>query len=618
MRSPSPYPVATVLRWLLLPAVSLLPGLAPTLRAETAPPKPDLLADNSGFEKSQAPSENLWDGVNSDGTLAGFTFSPGVITEKGSFAPLAMPPSIAFVDLNGDGKPDLITADPAGYFRFYPNSGTAAAPKFTTAEIIPIFVSTTFEPRSWDWYSGSYRGETERMCPRFALADWRHSGLLDLLIGNYFGEVLFLPNTGTLRQPVYKTPPAPERAPADPDKWTPPAEKVSFDIAKPPPVGITAARVPTNDQGRLWGNLFAPVAWASGNGKPDLLLGEGTYSANAIHLLANVGTDSTPKFSNTRHTVIAYGDGREQLIPTAADFNGDGLPDLVIGDRTGEVGLYLNPGKSADPIPEFKRTATLSFGATSKLPGVIAPYACDFNGDGLIDLLIGMPNGHIAVALNTGTKTEPQFGPLVELKGTPKLGRNVKLPAVWKTNTWRQFGHALAYLTVVNAQDDPDAKPPEGANCLKAGYWPVTGQTFPMPENNIPGAIRHFTFSHENLTLNANKPYKLTFKVKGAGMENLRYALQAHYRGHPGMDKVERDERGGAKHSADLIDEWVHIGGTFTASSNWATVEATLVPRYKNAALRNEATLPMKLYFDFYGTTTASKIYFDDVHLVEQ
>ena len=608
MRFPS------LVRLSLLSVCSLLLGPSPAVLAENAPPKPNLVADNGGFETAQDPAENLWDGVNSDGTLCGFNASPNVLTERGNFAGLAMPPSIAFVDLNGDGKPDLITADPTGYFRFYPNSGTPTAPKFTTAEIIPIFVSTPFGPHYWSW-TGSGDDESERLCPRFALADWRHSGLLDLMIGNYFGEVLFLPNAGTLRQPVFRTPAAPERRiPSAPEQgdFSGPASTL--------PTGITAARVPTNDQGRYWGNLFAPAActWAN-SGKLDLLLGEGTYSANAIHLLANVGSDSTPKFSSNpaKHTYVAYGDGREQLIPTVADFNGDGHPDLVVGDRTGEVGLYLNPGKP-DPNVELKRTATLSFGETSKLPGCIAPYAADFNGDGLIDLLIGLPNGHIGVARNTGTKQEPKFGPLVELKGTPKLGRNIKLPAVWKTNTWAQYGHALAYFSVVNAQDDPEAKPPEGANCLKAGYAPVTGQTFPMPETNIPGAIKHFTFYHEGLTINANKPYKLTFKVKGAGMENLRYTLQGSFSGHVGTDKVEHDDRGAAKHSAPFIYELVLASGDFTAGSNWATVEGTLTARYRNPALRNEATIPMNLFFDFTGSTTASKIYFDDIRLVEE
>ena len=610
MRSPLPFLAASRCWSLPLLAASFLlgPGTGPA-SAQSPAPKPNLLADNGGFEKASPPSENLWDGVNSDGTLGGFTLSPPVVTDKGSIAGVAMPPSVAFVDLNGDGKPDLITADPTGFFRFYPNVGTATEPKFTNAEIIPIFVSTTFAPREWDWQTWG-NDEYQRMCPRVSIADWRRSGSLDLLIGNYFGEVFFLPNTGSNRAPVYKVPVA-----SVPNDGKTTGEALVYRNFA---AGITAARVQTHDQNRFWGNLFAPVAanWGS-NGRPDLIVGEGTYSANTIHLLSNVGTDSTPKFSNSKHTSIAYGDGREQLIPTIGDFNGDGNPDLVISDRTGEVGMYLNPGKP-DPNVELKRSSTISFGAKSNLGGATAPFAADFNGDGLLDLLIGLPNGHIAVSLNTGTKTEPKFGPLVDLKGTPKFGRSIKLPQNWKLNLWRSYGHALAYATVVTAQDDPTAEPPEGTSCLKAGYSQLTGQTFPMPTTNIPGAIRHFTLLHEGLTLTQNKSYKLSFKVKGAGMEKMRYELETRFRGHPGLDKIEKDERGGAKHAAPLVDEWVHIGNSFTCTDKWTNVEATLVPKYKDAALRNEPTMPMKLYVEFFGTSTASQIYFDDFKLVEQ
>ena len=43
-------------------------------------------------------------------------------------------------DLNGDGLPYIVVADPKGYFWFFPNSGTATAPKFTGGEIMPIWI----------------------------------------------------------------------------------------------------------------------------------------------------------------------------------------------------------------------------------------------------------------------------------------------------------------------------------------------------------------------------------------------------------------------------------------------------------------------------------------------
>ena len=49
--------------------------------------------------------------------------------------------------------------------------------------------------------------------------------------------------------------------------------------------------------------------------------------------------------------------------------------------------------------------------------GISTVSTGDLNGDGLFDLVVGKTNGRIAVALNTGTKTEPKFGAPAELKG---------------------------------------------------------------------------------------------------------------------------------------------------------------------------------------------------------
>ena len=497
----------------------------PTWHVYPADPPAANLLSNGGFEKITQTADNLWDGVDSDGYLAVAKYSASVLTDRGTFGGLAMPPSIAFADLNGDGKPDLLVADPTGNFHFYPNSGTATAPRFTSAELLPLFVSTTMTPRAHDWVPSV--ADANRFCPRFALADWRHTGLLDLLIGNYYGEVLFVPNTGTAKLPVFRQPGGAE--------------------------GITSARLATSTKEAFWGNLLSPAAIDFDHrGHLDLLLGEGTYSANSIHLLRNGNSAGVPKFSDADHTHIAYGDGREQLIPAVVDFDGDGNPDFLVSDRTGGVGVYLNPGKGQPAGTEFKRASDITFGGHPTLPGLCSICAADFNGDGLFDLIIGLSTGRIAVALNTGSAGHPAFGPIQELKGEDRLGRNVHLPEGWGLSTHAEYGNALAYFNVVDAKEDPASEPPEGTHCLKGGYWPLAGETFQIPSEGMPGAQKRFTLTKSGLTLNNNKPYALSFRVKASGMEKLHYNFHSHYEGAASLAKLERGERGELKNKEDF------------------------------------------------------------------
>ncbi len=560
---------------------------APNIRG-AGTPAPNLLS-NGGFEDGFRATDNLWDGVDSDGYLAGFRFSAQVVSERGALGALAMPPSVALVDLNGDGKPDLLVADPTGYFRFYPNHGTAAVARFTTSELLPIYLSVTFKPRNHQWSNTG--ADRYRYCPRFALADWRHTGLLDLLIGNYYGETLFIPNAGTATQPVFRQPSGPG--------------------------GVTSARLSTSEKEPFWGNLLAPAAADFDHrGRFDLVMGEGTYSANSIHLLRNISNGGLPKFTDAQHTHIAYGDGREQLIPTVVDFDGDGNQDLLVADRTGEVGVYLNPGNAPGAGHEFKRVASLSFGQQSKLPGLCSINAADFNGDGLFDLIFGMSNGHIGVAINTGTKGRPAFGPVQEIKGEDRLGRDINLPNDWETSTFPEYGNALAYFSVVDAQEDPACQPPEGAHCLKAGYWPMPGNSFQLPPEGIPGAEKHFALSHHGVTLENNKTYELSFRVKGSGMEKLRYNFFSHYEGVPGLVKIERGERGEMKNRQDFLTEDVDIGDDFTVSPNWSTVTGTLNIHYRNPTLHDRPMLNGSIFVEGWATSLSSVIYFDDFKLV--
>ena len=93
---------------------------------------------------------------------------------------------------------------------------------------------------------------------RSHLFDWNRRGAPDLIIGNYGGDILLVPNTGSAQAPSF-----------------------------PQPTNYDKVKVPTSVK-RPWGNLFAPYAidWNK-DGKTDLLVGEGSYSANAVYVLLN-------------------------------------------------------------------------------------------------------------------------------------------------------------------------------------------------------------------------------------------------------------------------------------------------------------------------------------------
>jgi hypothetical protein len=595
-------------RFILLILVIPLP-----LLAQAPAPSAKNLVANGGFEQS-ATQDNLWDGVDADGFLAGERQALAAVTESGRVADTAMAMSVAAADLNGDGLIDLLTADPAGYFRAYFNSGINTEPKFSHGELLPLFVGTPPSIERQDYY-------TYRLAPKISLADWTKRGILDLMIGNYAGEVVFIPNTGTASAPEFLQ-----------------------------PTSVEAAIIPTARGGRVWGNLFAPasVDW-DGDGKVDLLVGEGSYSANAVHLLLNQGTAAQPKFSDEARYYLAYGDGREQLVPTLVDHNGDGKMDLLVGDRKGTVGAYLNSG-NWKPGEELKFSSYVTFANKDAFGGTISPAAADMNGDGLFDLVVGKNNGRLALALNKGSKDKPQFAAPVELKGTDVWGRT-RFPSGWSLATGQRRGNWYSYIAAVSAQEDPEASPAEGKSVLKAGYFPSPNKvfkfsklTFPMLDKNkseqlfdaFPGrgwftidttrtemATPSDTFIIRQplkTQLKVGATYAVSFKVKGRNFRDGQWTLA--YFGHKQVapPKIEREERGAARVKYNNIFEDVKESGALSPGAQWAPVAKTFTVRFpKQRELNKEATTHLVL-LEFRAALPQfdSALYIDDVQLVEK
>ena len=389
------------------------------------------------------------------------------------------------VDFEGDDRPDLVVGaedwtdygwdnayDPAGKWTRGPlrgfvyvlrNTGTADRPEYAK----PVKLTTT-AGRPVETFGN----------PAPCFADYDADGDLDLLCGEFLDSFTYFENVGTRREPRY----SPGRR-----LTTPGGKRLAMDLQMIVPTPIDwdadgdADLIVGDEDGRVawiehtgqvvdglpvflppryfrqeaadlkFGALAAPtsVDW-DGDGDTDLIVGNTAGHLGFLENLSGPGVErpkwAAPKLLEVDGQVVRIQAGPNGSIQgpaeakwgyttlSAADWDGDGLTDLVVNSIWGKVHWYRNVGTrtapklAADRPIEVAWTGsppTLAWGWLRPTGNELltqwrtTPVAVDWNRDGRCDLVMLDTEGYLAFYERSGDRLLPPTRVMCDEAGQP-------------------------------------------------------------------------------------------------------------------------------------------------------------------------------------------------------
>ncbi len=557
--------------------------------------KPQNMLKNGDFESSPSKVDNLLDGVNKQGNLQVNVVALPTVGTGGSLQDRNLPPDVQLVDLNKDGKVDIVAALPEGFIYVYYNIGEdPTKPAFDHAEIMPVFLSVSrYGPQP---FVNRPSLDYSRRAPRveFFLTD---GGSYDLLLGNIFGELFHLRGSNNPTRVLYPQPP-----------------------------NVEGALIPTSKQeGHYWGNLFSPeVVDLNQDGNLDILIGDGGYSANSVFFIKGGNTTFPARYSEQDRTFLVTGEGREQLVPTVVDVNDDGHEDVLVADKVGEITVHYRPENWKGELLEA--SSTLSVGGEKRIGKTVTIDAADYNGDGLFDLLVGDSGGEIKIAINQGEKGAPKFPKLEAIKGKDRLTESLEKPQVWRADmTGSRNGTPMGYFTVFTAPASEEAadsappliknaEPPSGKNVLFAGHFPSLNKIMPPPQPTMAHEMAGFKIDQPG-TFDEGEKYTLKFSAKGNQVGNFTSYTWGRVR-QAGELGVERTGgRRGVAQENRRQSVWVEQTQNHSVSSSWREYTWPFTVRSDNRAIRGQKNMGLQVGFHMELNSPESFIYIDNVQL---
>ena len=304
-------------------------------------------------------------------------------------------PSPCVADFDGDGDLDILCGDFLGGFTYFENIGTRTSPRYAPGRHL---TAEDGEPLDMD------------LCMIVPVdIDWNRDGRVDLIVGQEDGRVAFVENTGKVVEglPVFK----------QPEFFRQVADDVKF------------------------GALVTPVGFDWNNdGKEDLVCGN---TAGYIGWIENLDGGNPPRWAEPKYLeadgkIIRIQAGSNGSIQgpaekkwgyttlSIADWDGDGLPDLIVNSIWGKVIWYRNLGTRENPRLAAAQPIEVEWPGKPPKPAWIwwepqgkelatqwrtTPFAIDWTGDGLCDLVMLDPEGYLSLYARTQIDGRPALLP---------------------------------------------------------------------------------------------------------------------------------------------------------------------------------------------------------------
>jgi len=353
-------------------------------------------------------------------------------------------------DLDCNRRADLLIGRLDGTVARYeaePGSGSAPAFRLVTNEFegIKIVGQQGTIPGQMD--PGAFRpGPSMHGANTMALADHDLDGDLDLFWGDFFEPgLLLLENAGSCPTPNFRGTPfqfpagkpiltSGYNAPTFGETKQPAASELvlgvlggAFNPLRTSSENLYYLRRTTDGRWNLQSRRLLPMldigsetvpaaVDMDGDGDLDLLLANKLdptdLKSSRLYFIENTGSTTRPAFTLRQPLELPP---RYHYAPAFGDLDGDGRPDLILGQWGAQLGWFRGTQGKFRPVDTA--FVTITRGSNT------VPALGDLDGDGDLDLMVGESSGWLNYYRNVGSKQRPRFALVSDEFDGVKVGR---------------------------------------------------------------------------------------------------------------------------------------------------------------------------------------------------